>query len=310
MLPSQVYCVKCEMYCITPDKAKSLKVRSRNIAASTFTGPYVSPTQQQQGSSSHNEADDTNDDAHLIPAKSLTPPVIAAKEAAHAAADERMGEKLLLGWTMLADMCPTPDCCFPLLLDRDGDTICVACGGDGLQVQPAPRHEEQSHATANAPTRAPASSVASPSAALNDGGAILSQEEFASVRKRRDNLSAALGRFMLQGWSLLDKTCPREQCEPGTPLLKDRRTGTLCCAGCDVYDRGSGELGSGFESRGASSPAALPVKRGSSGENRNIPATTACSAADVQPMQVKGRTFEKSRRSCRQKLGHPSVRVV
>lgn len=263
------------MYCITEDKARSLPVANTKATSSDPVSEVASNDQFVDPL----ETSTTSSSKPPIPM-----PASTSKEAARATADARMGEKLLLGWTMLADMCPTPDCCFPLMLDRDGDTTCVRCGGDGLPVQsdpdPAPNVQKE------IPIRAPMASVTASSESkhdLSDGG-VLSSQDFAAVRKRRDALSAALGQLMLQGWSLLEETCPRVACEPGTPLLKDRNTGKIYCAGCDTFDRGR-LVG---DSPKASPPKALPVKRGSSGENRSMSKKEdLTSVGEVESMQVR-----------------------
>lgn len=220
-------------------------------------------------------------------------PSTSAKRESRAAAEARMGDNLLLGWTMLADQCPTTDCCFPLMRDRERNTTCVACGGNGVATNinsntkssngsppPALGTADPPPATATAPPPPP------PTAATEaDNGGLLSAEDFAAVRKKRDKLSAALGSYMLQGWSLLDTTCPRQDCEPGTPLLKDRSSGTVYCAGCDTRIS-DGEKGALVVEPAASSTAALPVKRDSSGESRNTPPAAEAFVSKAEPMQV------------------------
>ena len=90
---------------------------------------------------------------------------------------------------------------------------------------------------------------------------------------------------MLQGWSLLDTTCPRQDCEPGTPLLKDLNSGTVYCAGCDTRTR-DGEKGASAVEATARSTAALPVKRDSTGESRNTAPTAEACLFKAEPMQV------------------------
>lgn len=198
-----------------------------------------------------------------------------------------MSEKLLQGWTMLAEECPTPGCCFPLMRDRNRKTMCVACGGDGVagrtDTAAASDHRDaqttdSNHADdqfADPPSAATSAVSAGPPTSpppdvhgmTEQPEPMVSDEDFASVRKKRDALSAALGRYMLQGWSLLDTMCPRDGCEPGTPLLKNRTTGTFYCAGCDVRMREDGAGGLVEEpSEGSRSIAGVSLKRDRSGE--------------------------------------------
>ncbi len=219
-----------------------------------------------------------------------------------------MGEKLLQGWTMLARECPTAGCCFPLMRDRRRNTICVACGSDGSPAA-APPTAAAAPAAAAGPdvdppaVAAPASTVSTPPPAAptargssGGGGAsedpepVVSEEEFAAVRKRRDALSASLGRYMLQGWSLLDRACPREGCEPGTPLLKDRSTGTFFCAGCDTRMR-EGEGGglvaeAAGEAPGGAGGSSLKRSRDASSPSAEEEAALSAAPVEAEPTQV------------------------
>jgi len=220
-----------------------------------------------------------------------------------------MGEKLLQGWTMLAEECPTAGCCFPLMRDRRRNTTCVACGGDGSPAAApatAATDEGVDGRFADPPAvAAPASTVSTPppaaptarsSSSSGGGGApedpepVVSEEAFAAVRKKRDALSASLGRYMLQGWSLLDRTCPREGCEPGTPLLKDRNTGTFFCAGCDTRmregDTGGLVVDSAEEAPGATGGSSLKRSRDASSPVAEEGAARPAAPVEAEPMQV------------------------
>lgn len=228
--------------------------------------------------------------------KSSSTSATAAKSSdeCRAGAEERMGEKLLLGWTMLADMCPTPSCNFPLLRDRDSNRVCVSCGNGGNPLSPtqqatvdAPATKEGTHLNnANGSTRRDSKPLVSDThasidperqAGVDDSeDPILSEDEFALVRERRDKLSAAIARFLLQGWKLLDEHCTGDGCGHEAPLLKERSTGRLYCAACETY---SGEEGNQGLTRRYSNLAAE--------ENRSVPTQrTANLAAEVSPVQV------------------------
>eukprot|EP00903_Cladosiphon_okamuranus_P010348 g9791.t1 len=300
----EIYCAKCEMYCIWADEARSLGIPNDNASALAVAGDGAVPQQQQQ---------QQQQQQHQASAAS------AAAQARHsrAAAEAAMGEKLLLGWTMLAQECPTAGCCFPLMRDRSKNTTCVACGGNGVAATAtatptttATDTEGDSNSQfADPPAKAaPTSTVIAPPPAApttNSSNAtepeqqpVKSEEEFAAVRKKRDTLSASLGRYMLQGWSLLDRMCPREGCEPGTPLLRNRSTDTFYCAGCDTRMR-EGEAGGlvaesiSTEASAGSTPAGVSLKRDSSGERNRSGAKggSVSSAPSVPtkdtPMQVE-----------------------
>jgi uncharacterized Zn finger protein (UPF0148 family) len=48
-----------------------------------------------------------------------------------------MGQKLLTGWTMLGDCCPSPECVGVPLMKKDGVTICVLCNKTATDQPPA-----------------------------------------------------------------------------------------------------------------------------------------------------------------------------
>ncbi|CAM9966884.1 unnamed protein product [Ectocarpus sp. 12 AP-2014] len=178
--------------------------------------------------------------------------------------------------------CSQRSCCFPLMRDRGRVTRCVACDGnataaakDGLDDGVAAGQLEDPTSAA-----APASTVSAPKPPADSSSStaartepVMPEEQFAAVRKKRDALSASLGRYMLQGWSLSDKTCPREGCEPGTPLLKDRSTGVFYCAGCDTRGTCEGKAGGLVDesSTASDAKARLPLKRDSCGERSRGP---------------------------------------
>lgn len=277
------------MYCISADKAKSLGTPNGNASASAAAGDGSVPSSSS-----------------TVPEQQQASVTGAEAKPSRAAAEAAMGEKLLQGWTMLAQECPTTGCCFPLMRDRSRNTTCVACGGNGVSATDTP-HEEDVDGDgqfADPPAvAAPASTVSAPpppaaptmhsNDAAEEPAPVISEEEFAAVRKKRDALSASLGRYMLQGWSLLDRMCPREGCEPGTPLLKNRNTSTFYCAGCDTR-MCEGEAGGLVveSTEASSSTAGLSLKRDSSGErNRNVSLMAKEGAVlsvptKAEPMQV------------------------
>lgn len=268
------------MYCITPEEAKSLRAPTCASPAGAGEG-MATKSQDALGSDSAT----TGAVRGLSTGQERQQPRAApeqTKQQSRAAAEAAMGEKLLQGWTMLAEECQTAGCCFPLMRDRGRVTRCVACdvnatsaAKDGVDDQVAAGKFEDPTSAA-----APASTVSAPKPPADSSSTaartepVMSEEQFAAVRKKRDALSASLGRYMLQGWSLSDKMCPREDCEPGTPLLKDRNTGVFYCAGCDTRGTCDGEAGGLVEepSPASGATAGLPLKRDSSGErSRGLP---------------------------------------
>lgn len=192
-----------------------------------------------------------------------------------------MAEKLLLGWTMLSDVCPTSGCLFPLMLDGNGDTTCVACGNDCVKTHDEAEGSQRQvdNPTGATTAKTAPSDVVNVSRSCSDG--VLSEEKFAALRDQRDKVSATIGRMMLQGWCLLNDICSRPECESSPPLLLDKRTGTLYCTACDKYE----EVASPSKST-SSAQAALPVKRSSDGEEQSPLKEEVTPTADLEPAEV------------------------
>ncbi|CAN0184345.1 unnamed protein product [Ectocarpus fasciculatus] len=292
----KVYCATCKMYCITPEEAKSLGGPTRTSPAGAGEGRT---TKAQDALGSDSAA--TGVVRGLSRGQQRQQPRAApgqTKQQSRAAAEAAMGEKLLQGWTMLAEECQTAGCCFPLMRDRGKVTRCVACDGNAAA---AAKSAVDDHVVAGqfedpASATAPASTVSAPKPPADSSSTaartepMMSEEQFAAVRKKRNALSASLGRYMLQGWSLSDQTCPRECCEPGTPLLKDRSTGVFYCASCDTRGTCEGEAGGLVEepSTASGATAGLPLKRDRSGErSRGLPRVDEEGAELLNPSVAK-----------------------
>ncbi|CAM9522412.1 unnamed protein product [Hapterophycus canaliculatus] len=287
------------MYCITADDAKSIGAANSNGSSARARGD-VGPTSRDAV-----PVDLITSGAPTAAARGMarvqhqqSSAASAKGKPSRAAGEAALSERLLQGWTMLAEECPAAGCCFPLMRDRSRNTTCVACGGDGV-AGPADTAAASDHGDgpfADPPLAAISAVSGSPTPppppprvahATEEPETMVSEEDFASVRKKRDALSASLGRYMLQGWSLLDTVCPRDECEPGTPLLKNRSTGTFYCAGCDTRMR-DGEAGGLVEEpgEGSSSTAGLSLKRNRSGE-RSQKAPVAAEEGVVLPVPTK-----------------------
>lgn len=301
--PQQVYCVKCQMFCITPENAQGLHRANREVVEATNLSRPGHET------STSPSTDDPSSVASSVASWSAQGATQASREQRRRdEADERMADRMLMGWTMLADACPVPGCNFPLMLDTEGSTTCVMCLHHGPEGRP---DAAQAECATDAPVRPPLS----PARARSDGlpeskgeegakgdegtkedegtegdegtkvdGGVLSERAFAVERRKRDEVSSVLGQFMLRGWSLLEETCSRQGCDGRVPLLRERGTSTLYCAGCDTYDRGAS----------ANSPeptgppeSALPMKRDSSGEERNLLKGGRSPASKVELMEVR-----------------------
>jgi len=94
-----------------------------------------------------------------------------------------MGEKLLLGWTLLSDVCPNPECYQPLMRDREKQMWCLACNTRVIYKEDfdPTKHKLVSEASDKVPSSnsTPAPSSSTPFKAVsnnNSSGAISSDK--------------------------------------------------------------------------------------------------------------------------------------
>lgn len=148
----------------------------------------------------------------------------AQQRSASGGPSSEMGRLLLLGWTMLADSCA--DCAVPLMRDPRGDhdELCVGCGrvyrggGDndgvaddgsgadgsaGARAETPLQREWPADGAAASATNGPAAPAAAPPAAPQPLRRRQEREPSAS-----DRAADLLSQHMLQGWALLEQTCP------------------------------------------------------------------------------------------------------
>ncbi|ETV66383.1 hypothetical protein, variant 1 [Aphanomyces astaci] len=147
----------------------------------------------------------------------------------------RLAEKMLAGWTLLATNCPELDCCTPLMCSRKDKTklLCVKCDKwysteEPAETSAATPTSSAPQATPHPPPPPPAASFVADQTPQEDQAAV-----YAARKKRRDATSSKLGEKMLQGWTLMGSVCPRPDC--GTPFVRNRDTGQLFCVTCNQY---------------------------------------------------------------------------
>ncbi|KDO16788.1 hypothetical protein SPRG_17725 [Saprolegnia parasitica CBS 223.65] len=136
----------------------------------------------------------------------------------------RMSEKMLLGWALLAETCPVDECYTPLMSTKKQahKVYCVKCER-WFSTELAAKSESP---------KAPEPKV---EAAKVEAPWQESEAEAAAYRekkKKRDAASAKMGEKMLQGWTLLGLHCPVPECL--MPLMRSRE-GQMYCVNCEQY---------------------------------------------------------------------------
>lgn len=177
---------------------------------------------------------------------------------------DKIGTKMLSGWSMLSTICPQEGCRgTPLMRLGTGPMLCVACDseykcsalGDLVPMKSSlvkvnttinaasPQPSKTTPAIATPTTSAPTVStnipaVAAPSASEDasfyldmNNAPILDMSRF-SVNA--DDASSKISRKLMQGWALLDKCCGSAECRGEVPLMRDLN-GQVSVRGCYIY---------------------------------------------------------------------------
>ena len=128
-----------------------------------------------------------------------------------------MGDLLLKGWAMLADVCPA--CSIPIMEARFGSDagtrLCVGCGGNGLPEASACAEAEVEENDRPTEVESGSNSPAAPAPP--------------PAAPPRADPSELLAARMLQGWAMLGVHCPVCQ----TPLVRSRQR-EMWCVSCDA----------------------------------------------------------------------------
>jgi len=204
---------------------------------------------------------------------------------------KQLGELMLKGWTLLADICPI--CSTPLMSKNKGTRRCVSCDADVLtEAEMAARPKQQivsEPKTTVVPLSPERSGSAEPKVQQVQGTKAKDtkkhvvfedgwehgwgeeedddvdvptsfeelKREWDLKSKSRDATSAKLGNYMLQGWVMLAALCPFDACS-GTPLMRSSDSKQTICVSCDRQFKAlvSGE----FEVINGVAPTLTPLK--------------------------------------------------
>lgn len=173
-----------------------------------------------------------------------------------------MGEKMMMGWTMLNATCPRIDsdnarCNTPLLRDHDRKEYCACCDAYIISDEEASAMRNTTPtpttpATTTNTVEMKSEEVVSPSSvkvknaptnwmemtdaeinAMNEWKPPTEEDkvEIKKANERRDKATKKIGEKLLQGWTMLNATCPKENC--GIPLMGDKKDGHMWCLACD-----------------------------------------------------------------------------
>ena len=171
----------------------------------------------------------------------------------------KLGEKMLSGWTLLADTCPQQSCeGTPLMKLGKGPMLCVSCGYSDPPVSDVNNHPIP-------PISKPASDNnvmnidPRNDSSLNNNNNKFHQEE--------GDASVQIGRKLLMGWTLLADVCTSKVCMGGVPLMMSKE-GQLQCVQCgwkeddndDIDDKEAFDKFHSFRNSKISAAAPHPIE--------------------------------------------------
>ena len=180
---------------------------------------------------------------------------------------ELLGDYMLRGWSLLGQTCPA--CSNTPLVQYNrknpqqgetedfkiGDMFCVTCNCPVRYEKDVTSYTEKQTSYSSSSSSI-SSNPTDPSMTINENKILpgmkdvdipksydeLRAEFENSSSKKRDNVSAKLGEYMLKGWTMLGTSCPIPDCV-GTPLMKNRKNDVMTCVSCDrTFTEKDGQL--------------------------------------------------------------------
>lgn len=141
-------------------------------------------------------------------------------------ATQRIAKQMLQGYTLTANTCQQASCSLPMLRFK-GVVQCPCC--DIEPVIPAIDDEVILMQAANTNF-------------VRNDVEVKQFDENTNPQPNRENVSKKLGKYLLQGWMMMDSTC--KHCSD-IPLMKNLNTNEFLCVGCE----GDGISGATIESK-------------------------------------------------------------
>jgi len=146
---------------------------------------------------------------------------------------------MLQGWDLTDSICPTPECCTPLMrapIGRPPETFCAKCDGghmsNSTRIGKPDQNDTPSVSSASSVLQSKRSRASTPPTDISssrphdprDEEFVLPPptEEMLARRAQSDYASAEIGKKLLQGWAMLADECPNPTCY-GVPLLRPPR---------------------------------------------------------------------------------------
>ncbi|KAJ2121794.1 hypothetical protein IW147_003961 [Coemansia sp. RSA 720] len=140
---------------------------------------------------------------------------------------QRMSKLMLKRWSMLAEVCSEDGCSVPLM--RDPGTNATKCvWHDARELFPDECFDEEDVEQSKMSDN---SELAKEDEKLDTLKTAVAEDELNELRRRKreqsDMASECIGKRLLQGWAMIDRSCPNESCY-NVPLVQDREKVQEC----------------------------------------------------------------------------------
>ncbi|KAJ2666179.1 hypothetical protein IW148_001108 [Coemansia sp. RSA 1199] len=141
---------------------------------------------------------------------------------------QRMSKLMLKRWSMLAEVCSEDGCGVPLM--RDPGTNATKCvWHDARELFPDECFDEEEDVEQS--KMSDNSKLAKEDEKLDTPKTAVAEDELNELRRRKreqsDMASECIGKRLLQGWAMIDRSCPNESCY-NVPLVQDREKVQEC----------------------------------------------------------------------------------
>lgn len=142
----------------------------------------------------------------------------------------KLGERMLSGWTMLGIVCPSSSCRGTPLVSHEGKRMhCVCCERDFETYEDGELYEYVENQEKKAIDRLEVPLLADP-ANEEYSGSLNLVDSF-----HIDQASEKIGKYLLQGWAMLSECCENKGCDGNVPLLRDKNMKVLIIYACTTF---------------------------------------------------------------------------
>ncbi|KAJ2304983.1 hypothetical protein H4R23_005455, partial [Coemansia sp. Cherry 401B] len=218
----------------------------------------------------------------------------------------RLSQLMLKRWSMLAEVCHEEGCSAPMMRDPEsGQSKCV--WHDGQELFPEEFSKEEA---VDKNSEIPEAEDEK----LDKARPNIVDEKAAEMRRRKreqgDAASERIGKRLLQGWAMVDRTCPGEMCF-GVPLVQDREKMQECViCGQQYMDEDAYTAKYGKSAHDVSPTVSVDEKAVVQAPVATEPALSAARPLPVVPKDQPSSTLSTAISALNAKLEHLTAKLV